>query len=295
MSAIGTVSAAKTPALTRWYRPTMLGLALIIVAAAAVIGWVAWSHAAGLGRVCADLTLYIDATREWFNGTSFYPERQLAGPYTISDGDILYPPTTIPLFALFLVLPAVLFFAIPMSITAAVVIHHRPAPWTWPLMALCLAFPPTMIKIAYGNPFMWCAAAVAAGTIYGWPGVLVLLKPSLAPLALTGARHHSWWVALAGFGVVALAFAPMWGDYLTAIANSRNAEGLLYSLSDVPYLLLPVIAWQGRSRPRHAADLTPSSLGSGNPGSWADRNPIPGGGLLVPADLAVLAPRANQP
>ena len=228
-----------------WARAVAFGLAVALLAVAAVVGWLAFAQAARLGRVGADLTLYLDATRAWIGGASFYPADQLAGPYAITDGDILYPPSTIPLFAAFLVLPAVLFWLVPLAVTGWVVLRHRPAPWTWPLMALCLAYIPTTVKIVHGNPFMWTTAGVALGTLYGWPAVFALLKPSLAPFALLGIRRRSWWIAAAGFALLALAFAPMWPDYLRTLLDSRGG-GLFYSLSDVPLMLLPIIAWLGR-------------------------------------------------
>src|SRR3954468_2880445 len=110
--------------------------------------------------------LYVDATTRWLSGGSFYEEHQLSGPYPITDGDVLYPPTTIPIFMAFTVLPRFLFWAIPLGIIVLVIWRYRPAPWAWPLMALCLAYIPTMVKIVHFNPFMWSAAAVALGTAY---------------------------------------------------------------------------------------------------------------------------------
>ncbi len=182
------------------------------------------------------------------------------------DGDILYPPTTIPLFMAFLVLPPFLFWALPLAIVVAVVIRYRPAPWTWPVMALCLAYIPTMVKIVHFNPFMWAAAAVALGLAYGWPALFVLIKPSLAPFALVGVRHRSWWIGLAVLVAYSVLFAGMWGDYLTVLRNSRNDGGLLYSLSDVPFLLIPIIAYLGRTRDwsgvRAASPRTGAGAGS---------------------------------
>ena len=241
---------------SRWYRPLMAGAALVILTFAALAGWLAWSQAASLDRVGADLTLYVEATRRWLAGGSFYPDHQLAGPYQITDGDILYPPTSIPLFMAFLVLPKFLFWVIPAMAVVWVVVRYRPAPWTWPLMALCLAYIPTTVKIVHFNPFMWAAAAVALGLVYGWPSLFVLIKPSLAPFALVGVRHRSWWIGLAVLGAYAVLFAPMWGDYLTVLRNSRNDQGLLYSLSDVPLLLVPIIAYLGRTRFRARAAPT---------------------------------------
>ena len=253
---------------SRWYRPVMAGLALTILGFAALVLWLSWAQAAELDRVGADLTLYVDATSRWLAGGSFYPEHQLAGPYPITDGDILYPPTTIPLFMAFLVLPRFLFWAIPLAVVAWAVVRDRPAPWTWPLMALCLAYIPTTVKIVHFNPFIWAAAAVALGLIYGWPSLLVLIKPSLAPFAFVGIRHRSWWFGLAILIAYVLVFGAMWSDYLTVLTNSRNEVGLLYSLSDVPLLLIPIIAYLGRTRPGpKAASLTVPSRVAGEGGS----------------------------
>ncbi len=222
--------------------------AAVIGAWAVIVAWLALDQAARLGRIGADLDLYVTATRRWIDGGGFYLSHQLAGPYVITDGDILYPPTTIPLFLPFVVLPSILFLILPLAIIGWVVIRHRPAPWTWPLMVACLAFTPTLVKIIHLNPFLWAAAALALGTIHAWPGALAVLKPSLAMFAIFGVWKRSWWVAAGAVGIVALAFAPMWPDYISVLRNSSNENGLLYSLQDIPLMLVPLIAWIGRSR-----------------------------------------------
>ncbi len=236
-----------SPVATRWYRHLAFASAIAILVWGTAVGWLAFEQADRLGRVGADVALYVAATGRWLAGGPFYPAHQLAGPYAISDGDILYPPTTIPLFAAFRWLPAPVFVALPAAAIGWTVIRHRPAPCTWPVMAACLAFTPTLVKLVHANPFVWAAAAVALGTVYGWPAAFALVKPSLAPFALIGVRRQSWRVALLGIGVVALAFTPMWADYVTVVLNSRNDSGLLYSLQDVPLLLLPLVAWLGRA------------------------------------------------
>ncbi|HLY13792.1 MAG TPA: hypothetical protein VKR24_05540, partial [Candidatus Limnocylindrales bacterium] len=50
----------------------------------------------GYGGV--DYRLYMDATTRWLHGGSYFDAYQLAGPYQISAGDILYPPFTLLLF-----------------------------------------------------------------------------------------------------------------------------------------------------------------------------------------------------
>src|SRR5690348_5487772 len=69
-----------------------------------------------------DMNLYLDAARHWLGGGSFYLDRQLAGPYEITGGDVLYPPVALALFVPFTVLPAVLWFAIPLAIVGWTVV-----------------------------------------------------------------------------------------------------------------------------------------------------------------------------
>lgn len=97
-----------------------------------------------------------------------------------------------------------------------------------------------------GNPSMWIAAFAAAGTVWAWAYVLVLLKPSLAPFALLGVRHRSWWIALGVAVLVSIPFAGMWLDWITALRNAD--QDLLYSLRDAPIVLIPLIAYWGSSR-----------------------------------------------
>ena len=70
-----------------------------------------------------DRVLYMDATRSWLNGTGFYHDYQLAGPYDVRSGDILYPPPMLLVFAPLAVIPeplsAALYYAIPLGITLA--------------------------------------------------------------------------------------------------------------------------------------------------------------------------------
>ena len=144
-----------------------------------------------------DYTLYMEATRRWLAGGSFYEPYQLAGPYPIQMGDVLYAPNALPLFVAFTALPAILWWAIPLGVTAWAIWRVRPAPVAWPFMALCIFWPPMVARTVAGNPVMWVMAAVALGFVVRWAFVGVLLKPSLFPFALLGARSREWWIALA--------------------------------------------------------------------------------------------------
>lgn len=200
--------------------------------------------------VGVDYVLYRDAAARWLAGGPFFQPYQLAGPYDISAGDILYPPVGLWLFVPFAILPAplaaVLWWSIPIGITAWAAWRLRPRPQAWPLIALCLAWPTTPLKVWTGNPVIWAVAAVALGTLYRWPSVFALLKPSLFPFALFGANRRSWWLALAVFIAMSLPFGQMWGDWAASVVNSRGG-GILYSSLEIPMLLLPIVAWLGRT------------------------------------------------
>jgi len=55
-----------------------------------------------------DFSLYRDVAARWLAGGSYFEPHQLAGPYTIEVGDILYPPVGLWLFVPFAVLPGAL-------------------------------------------------------------------------------------------------------------------------------------------------------------------------------------------
>ena len=217
----------------------IVALAILVFPLVDLLGAAAKPNFNGYGAI--DLTMYLEATQRWLGGGSYFQPYQLAGPYPIRMGDVLYPPNALLLFVPFTILPAVLWWLIPLGTTAAVIWRLKPAPVAWPFMALCVFWPPFVARIVAGNPVMWVMAAVALGFVVRWAFVGVLLKPSLFPFALLGVRSRSWWIALAVGAVVSLAFGTLWLDWITALTNSEGG-GILYSFQDVPILLLPIIA-----------------------------------------------------
>jgi hypothetical protein len=101
---------------------------------------------------------------------------------------------------------------------------------------------------------------------------VIAFKPSFAPFMLIGARRRSWWIAVALVAVLALVMLPEWFRYVSALQNLES-PGLVYSLGDLPLLLVPVIAWAAR-RPVAGSvrDLDPL------------RETLPGGGEKVGRD-----------
>lgn len=233
----------------RMHRPAMTAVALLFLALLVQdLASVAarWSEVgAGVG---VDFYFYRDAAARWIDGGPFYLDFQLAGPYVVWGlPATLYPPTALLLFTPFTVLPPVTWWAIPIGIVVTIVAYHRPRPATWPVLAMCLWFPTTAEVVYAGNSVIWVVAAVALATVWHWPGLFVVLKPTLGPFALIGCWHRSWWVALAALVLISLPFGSMWLDYVTAVLNTRDPNGILYSLNQVPTVLIPVVAWLGSS------------------------------------------------
>lgn len=194
-----------------------------------------------------DFALYRDVAARWLAGGPFYEPHQLAGPYVVAHGDILYPPVGLWLFVPFTVLPAFLWWAIPAALTVWAIARVRPRPAVWPLMALCLAWPTTPLKIWTGNPVIWAAAAMSVAIVYRWAAPFALLKPSLFPFAAFGIRERAWWVGLGVLLLLCLPFGGLWADWVASVINSRGS-GPLYSVLEAPMLLLPLVAWAGRTR-----------------------------------------------
>ena len=193
------------------------------------------------GLVGADFNIYMDATRSWASSGDWYLARQLHGPYRIEYGDVLYPPLLLYLTIPFIVVPEPVWWLVPLGAVMWSLRRLGPLPWALPLMMICLVVPLTTEQFIKGNPVMWVMAIEAVCLARGWPTVLVLLKPSLVPFAFLGVRRWAWWLLLVGVGIACI---PVLGPalaYPQVILDSRGG-GLLYSIRDVPLLLIPILA-----------------------------------------------------
>ena len=248
-------------------------LRVVLVALVAVLalelGWMlasVWSGAAAATRptIGYDFSIYVDRTQSWLNGDGFYRARQLTGPYSIEGGDALYPPPAILLFLPWaLGAPAILWWALPLAIAAVSLWRLRPPLWAWlVLLALPTLYPRTLVAIVLGNPSIWAFAAVLAGAAFGWPAVAAFVKPVLAPFALIGASRRSWWMALAILGVLALAFGPMWSDYVRVLQDARYGGNADYVLGEIPIGSALALVGVVGSRQRLARDRTVPTIAS---------------------------------
>jgi hypothetical protein len=248
----------------RLARATFVLLTVALMVAAIVEIAFLWPYMASQEAIGADYRFFVDITQNWVDTGEFYQPHQLAGPYQVQTlVDVLYPPIALYLFVPFLVLPAVLWWAIPMTVFAAGVAWLRPARWTWPLIALGIAWPQTLAQLLFGNTNMWVAAMIAAGVVLTWPSVMILFKPAFAPFALIGINRRRWWVAMGILGLAAVPFGAMWLDYATVIRNSSLSAS--YGLINLPLMVAPLIAWAGRRRPERGIHLEADPLAQAVP------------------------------
>lgn len=233
--------------------PARVGRDLALVVLGVSLLWLgvqAWviAHNPDLqSHVGNDYRLYTGAAREFLAGHGFYPGFELAGTFTPDAQPVLYPPQMLALFVPFTVLPAALWYIVPLGITVAVIVSHRPALWAWAAIAAIMAWSAWSFTIyAFGTPTIWLVAALALGT--RWPAfaACVLVKPTLIPFALLGVRSRSWWLAVGTGLLSAVLLAPMMADWLRVLLNLRGTSPLVYSLGDWPVMAVPVVAWLGR-------------------------------------------------
>lgn len=232
---------------------TVAGVLPVLAVAEIVVRLGNFGNALGWGPD-SDFAFYRNVGRLWLDTGQLYTQRQLAGPYTFVpnitvDFSVLYPPIALALFVPFAMgLPPILWWVLPLAIIGWSLYRFRPADWAWPLIALCVFWPETTGKILLGSTDLWACAAVAGGLLWGWPAVLLAIKPTLLPFCLVGIRRRSWWFVAVVVAAASLAMLPLWSQYVVAMRNLST--DLTYVLESVPILLIPVIAYVGRVRDR---------------------------------------------
>ena len=202
-----------------------------------------WAH---------DFGLYLGAATRWLAGGHYYPPEELTRPLVDDGNRILYPPTALWLFGPLALLPraaaAALWWGFPVGALAFQAYRLRPRPIVWPFVALCLAWPPTLLTIVVWNSAPIFVGLLALGTMYRWPAALILLKPSVLPFALWGANRRSWFLAVAALVALSLPFGTLWLEWLQVLANSGPVGGIWHSVEQFPIFLIPILVWLGRSR-----------------------------------------------
>jgi hypothetical protein len=233
---------------SRWLGPLAVGL----VGAAVIV--LLWALLGPYGRTYLDWDRahYLAATARWLEMGTPYLAQDVAGPFDYQPDTFLHPPVALLLFLPFRWLPAIAWYAIPILIVGVIVARWHPARWTWPIMAACLAWPRTSGMLIVGNSDLWVAAFVALGLHWGWGWALIALKPSFAPLALLGVRRRGFWFAVSVLVVVSCTFGQLWLDWFSVVLHAPG--GVLYSILGLPLVLLPAVAYAGRTRTGKSPD-----------------------------------------
>lgn len=260
----------------KWVAPrVVMGLAGLLLGAELYLG--ATNKYGTLIHIGHDYALYMEATRSWLAGGPFYHPYQVAGPYLVVADEILYPPHALALFVPFTVLPAIAWWAIPITIVAAAVWRSRPGPWTWALILACLCIPKSLWLVTSGSPTLWVAAGLAMGR-HGWPAVAGLVKPTLLPIALAGMRKRSFWAGAAVLVGIDLALAGLSREYVSVVLNARGPLATpIYSAGDLGIIGIALVAWLGDPGYRGAAGGEEPETERGR---WRMRRRL--GGLLSP-------------
>ena len=211
----------------------------------------------GVAMFGRDGELYLDATRRWLAGGPFYLPAQLAGPYDLPWGQILYPPQALALFVPFTVLGKAPFILIPVVVTAGVILAYRPRFWAWvAILTVLVLHPDAPLPWIAGTPTIWFIMLVALATRWPWVSSFIWFKPSVFPFALVGIRDRRWWIVSVTFAASVVVLWPLMHQWVTAVLNARGENsGLLYSLTPTALAgpLIPILAWLGRTRPGLAA------------------------------------------
>lgn len=241
---------------SRWYRPLALGLTLLVLGMGLAVSVAQFRAFESRGLIGVDYGLFMDFGRDWLATGTMYRDWQLAGPYAIQNGagttdfesmPSIYPPIAAPVFAVWSFLPAGLWWAVPIAVLGYVLVRLRPAPWAWPVMACALLFTSTASVYAVGGSTLWVVAGIAGGLIWGWPALVVLLKPTFVLFAVVGMDRRSFWIGLALIAALSLLMLTEWIRWIQAMLNAEGA-GLLYSIRDLPLVAVPVIAWLASER-----------------------------------------------
>ncbi len=190
-----------------------------------------------------DERIYYDRTTDFLAGRGFYLPRQLAGPYIVENGDSLYPPPLLLLLVPFHFLPAPLWYIVPLGITAAVTVYHRPALWGWALIAAIPVWNHYLrFEIDKGNPGIWALAFLSLGTVRPFFSPFVAFKAGLVPFALWGIWRREWWLGAAVALAINLAFLPLWFDFAHAMLDAQRDGALDYMVGEWPMMCIPIIA-----------------------------------------------------
>ena len=250
ISSLGSIRVSRMLALSS------CGLLALLLAVQVIVA----THPGGMlsGQLGFDYDMYMNATRRFLAGGGFYAPGQLAGPYAVTDGNILYPPE-LPRPARALHPPA------GRAVVGGPARDHRLGNRDRPTIPVGLGGDPCAPGIASSIRLALFSCARArcdrqSGDVDrgGGGGRDALgLAGGVRPAETIGGAirpdRSDFDPEAGGLRLadrrLSLATLPLWLEYVTAVMNARGPRAtLLYSVTDVPLMLIPIIAWLGRRK-----------------------------------------------
>jgi hypothetical protein len=231
-----------------WIKRPALIAAVLSLFAWAVIQLVAIHQGASLrGEIGYDFRLYDGIARHFLQTGEMYYSHQLAGPYVGLGTVNIYPPVAMYLFMPFVLLPAILWWVVPLTVIVAALNRLRPPLWWWLAFAVAINLPiPSqfLVGLVYGNTLMWTVAGICAAAAFGpFLAWTVIAKPVDFLFALPFVWRSPRGLAL---GIAAsLVLLPFWFDWVAAIANMTGRPGIFYAASGWPVLAVCLLARMG--------------------------------------------------
>jgi hypothetical protein len=257
-------------ALPRWRvaRAVCIAVSVVVLGIGALVLQAAYTGVTARGEIGFDASLYASIGHRWLETGLIYYPAQFLGPYTNSGTVMLYPPPTVLLFAAFSIVPAFVWWVVPLALIAWSMTWLRPPFWVWPLAALAASTTPVIVAILYGNTLLWTLALTCLATRWSAAGaVLLVLKPSDALFALPAMRGRAFWLCLAALVAGGLLTFGSWLTWLEALRNFQGSP--FYSINAWPALATPWLLYAARRQAARRSEPVVVRASAGDAGTAA--------------------------
>ena len=241
------------------FRPASPRLRPVEAIAIAAVMLMVMTDVTGRGQFLRDLGIYLKAGHHFLDGAPVYlREPMTVQPLDRTDYPFLYPPLTLPLFALLALMPVPIAQAIWLAFSLCLVVaalRRFGVPWRWAVLAPL--WPPLFGGLWVGNVSVPALLLFAVGPWIGASLVLAGAFKSYTGLAaLWLVRERRWRaiaVGLAGLVLIAAVTLPLtgaaaWSDWLRGLELYQESQSRVPALYGfglglyVPFAVYAVLA-----------------------------------------------------